>query len=421
MKNNSLGSKVLLALITLGLAAYFAFQGARYLSDPLTTTMAYRYQVEESPALSGYMVRAERVIAEENGLLQHRRQEGERVSAGGVVAEVYADQAALNTQAEIETLNARIQQLQYAQEAEVGIEVTQQLDQQIRSSILGYRAALTAGNLNDAEKEASELRLQILKRDYTGSGMEDLGAQVEALQAELRTLKSKAAGSVRRITAPEAGCYSTVVDGYETVLTPDKLAELSPAALSAVEADGSVRGAGKLILGDTWYYTAVLPAETAAALQKQETAGHSLVLRFTKSVDRDLAVTIYAVGPEENGKCVVSFAGKTHLSQLTLLRRQSAQVISRSMEGIRVPEEALRVMTKAETAEDGTETETRTIGVYCVVGVEARFKPVEVLYTGEGFALVQPDPPADRENLRLRPGDQVIVAARDLYDGKIVG
>ena len=54
------------------------------------------------------------------------------------------------------------------------------------------------------------------------------------------------------------------------------------------------------------------------------------------------------------------------------------------------------------------------------MGTEARFKPVEVLYSGEGFVLLRGTAAADRQSLCLRPGDEVIISARDLYDGKVI-
>ena len=68
---------------------------------------------------------------------------------------------------------------------------------------------------------------------------------------------------------------------------------------------------------------------------------------------------------------------------------------------------------------EGGRTVTEGTGVYCVVGMEARFKPVKVLYYGDGFVLVRAD--SDAEKTRLRSGDEVIVTAKDLYDGKVVG
>ena len=52
-------TKALLAAISLALLVYFGVQGARYFRDPLTTTLAYTYEVEESVHLSGYVVREE--------------------------------------------------------------------------------------------------------------------------------------------------------------------------------------------------------------------------------------------------------------------------------------------------------------------------------------------------------------------------
>ena len=426
MKNNSLGMKILMAAVTLGLLAYFGLQGYLYFSDPLTTTLAYTYQVEESVSLSGYVVRQEQVLEDDGGgLLRLRREEGERVSRGGAVASVYADQSSLDRQAEISTLESRVEQLQYAQDAAGSSEVSMKLDAQILQNILEYRQCLTADRMAKAETYGSQLRALVLKRDYTYSENEDLSGQIEALQAQIKELKTQAAGSVRTVTAPVSGLYSAVVDGYETVLTPESLSDMTPSQLSAVRADSTVSsGVGKLILGDSWYYAASMSAADAEELQEAsdalKKAGKSLTLRFAKSVERDLPVTVSCIGPEENGRCVVVFEGKTYLSRLTLLRQQSAQVVWDSTEGIRVPKEALR-MEKVTVNSEGQRVTEEATGVYCVVGMEARFKPVEVVYNGSSFLLVRSAAPEDRENLRLRPGDEVIITANGLYDGKVVG
>lgn len=419
-KNNALGTKLLMLAVTLALAAYFGVQGYLYFTDPLSTTLAYNYQVEESVSLSGYVARTERVLEDDaSGLLRLQRSEGERVSRGGTVAAVYADQASLDRQAEIDALTTRIEQLEYAQEAALGSEVSLKLDAQIMQSILDYQSSLAEDRLVKAEEHGGKLRNLVLKRDYTYSETEDLSGQITELRTQLKEVRARAAGSVRYITAPAAGLYSAVVDGYETVLTPESLEDMTPSRLTAVRADSGVRSSvGKLILGDTWYYAAVMSAGEAEELREN---GGSLTLRFTKSVERDLPVELAFVGPEENGRAVAVFRGETYLSLLTLLRQQSAQVIFHTVEGIRVPKEALRIVTSTAENEDGIPETTQATGVYCVVGMEARFKPVEVVYTGDNFVLVRSAAPADRENLRLRPGDEVIISANGLYDGKVLG
>ena len=425
MKNKTLGMKILLAVVTLGVLGYFAIQAVRYFGDPLTTTLAYPYEVQMTTALSGYVVREETVLPDDtSGLLQLQRAEGERVSAGGVIAVAYADQATLDRQQEIQSLETQIEQLQYAADAALGAEVSLRLDTQILQDIIDYRTALAADRLDQAEDCGQSLRSLVLKRDYTYSDTTDFSAQVAELQSQLNQLRSQTGASTRRITAPQAGLYSAVVDGYETVLTPQALETLTPSQFSELEPDTSVSSTvGKLILGDTWYYAAVMDQEEAQLLQESG----SLQLRFAKGIGQDLDVSLTRVSEPEDGQVVAVFRGNTYLSELTLLRRQSAEVIRETESGIRVPIEAVRLVEETVTGEDGTETTVSRTGVYCIVGLEARFKPVDVVYQNEEFALVRSSlEGADgmttaQEEIRLREGDEVIVTARDLYDGKIIG
>ena len=423
----SLGTKLLLAFVTLGVLAYFAVQAVRYFGDPLTTTLAYRYQVETATDLTGYVVREEAVLPDDGGgQRQLQRTEGERVSAGGLVALVYADQASVERQEEIRSLETQIEQLQYAREAALGAEVSQRLDVQILQNMVDYRAAVTADRLDRAEDWGAELRSLVLKRDYNASDTTDVSARIAELQAQVDSLEAQAGASVRRVTAPQAGLYSAVVDGYEAVLTPESLETLTPGKLDRLEPDEAARSAssvGKLVLGDTWYYAANLDEGEAALLQDST----GLKLRFAKGVSQDLDVELVFVSEPEGGRVTAVFRGDTYLSELTLLRQQSAEVIRRTTEGIRVPIESVRLREETVTGEDGTETTVSQTGVYCVVGMEARFKPVDVLYSGEEFALVRStldraeDVTAAQEQIRIRPGDQVIVTAYDLYDGKVLG
>ena len=425
MKNKTLGMKILLAVVTLGVLGYFAIQAVRYFGDPLTTTLAYPYEVQMTTALSGYVVREETVLPDDtSGLLQLQRAEGERVSAGGVIAVAYADQATLDRQQEIQSLETQIEQLQYAADAALGAEVSLRLDTQILQDIIDYRTALAADRLDQAEDCGQSLRSLVLKRDYTYSDTTDFSAQVAELQSQLNQLRSQTGASTRRITAPQAGLYSAVVDGYETVLTPQALETLTPSQFSELEPDTSVSSTvGKLILGDTWYYAAVMDQEEAQLLQESG----SLQLRFAKGIGQDLDVSLTRVSEPEDGQVVAVFRGNTYLSELTLLRRQSAEIIRETESGIRRPIEAVRLVEETVTGEDGTETTVSRTGVYCIVGLEARFKPVDVVYQNEEFALVRSSlEGADgmttaQEEIRLREGDEVIVTARDLYDGKIIG
>ncbi|MDY3280785.1 HlyD family efflux transporter periplasmic adaptor subunit [Dysosmobacter sp.] len=401
----SLGTKLLMAAVCLTVLAYFGLQGYRYLDAPYTTVLAYAYQQEESAAVSGWVIREEQVLPDDTtGLLRLTRSEGEKVAKGGKLAVVYADEASLQRQSDLDALQTRIDQLHYARDAALSSEAGLKLDTQILRQILDFRGDVAADQLSDAEDHMSQLRSLVLKRDYTYTDSGDLDAALQQLESQLSALKSQSAATTRAVTAPVSGVWSAVTDGYEGVLTPAVLDTLTPDTINRFEADGETSQLGRLITGDTWYYAASMDAAAAQRL----TVGKTVTLRFVKGSGRDLQVKVRSVSEEQGGRVVAVFSSRQYLSELTLLRRQSADVITDSISGIRVPSNALRVM------EDGA------AGVYCVVGMNARFKPVEVLYTDEsGYALVKPLETESGKTV-LRAGDEVLVTARELYDGMIV-
>ena len=110
-------SRVALGALCLLVLVYFGLQLRDYLVDPFSTAAAAYTKVEETVSANGWLIRAEQVLpGEGSGLLRLTRQEGERVSQGGTVAKVYADQASLDRQTELDRLDERIEQLRYAAE-----------------------------------------------------------------------------------------------------------------------------------------------------------------------------------------------------------------------------------------------------------------------------------------------------------------
>lgn len=402
-KNGYLGTKALTALICLAVLTYFGIQIYNSCADPLISAVAYTYQEEDTISVTGFMVRNELVLEDSGGkLLRLTRSEGERVSAGGKVAQIYSDQASLDRQTEIDKLQTQLDQLNYASEAASASEAALKMDSQIAEKLVAMRRGVASDRLDTASDSVADLEALVLRRDYTYTDAEDLKAQTANIQSQLSTLKAQSAGSSRTVTAPKTGLYSAVVDGYETVLTPDTVDTLTPSKLNSLQPSGASSDLGKLVLGDTWYFVVSLSADDA----KSFTEGASETLRFAKGVDRDLSVTVQSVSAEENGRVAVVFRGRTYLALLTLLRQQSADIVRSSVSGIRVPQGAIRV------------DENGNAGVYCIVGVEARFKPVTVLWSADDeYALVRAQGTGET---MLRPGDEVILSAGGLTDGAVV-
>ena len=407
----SAATTLILALLSIMVLCYALFCVFSGLNAANELTSAYTYEADDETTVSGYVVRDESLLPSQNdGVLDITLAEGERVAVGERVATVYTDSAAMKTEDQLDTLRAQLDQLTYAMGESESPTAGVKLDSSIQSAIFAMQKNLHTRQYTALEGSVSELRSLVIRRDYSSGGEStaELEAQAEALRAQIKTLEAQQQRSARAVTAPSSGLFSAVVDGYEAALTPATLKTMTPSQLSAVSPDSSLTSnVGKLIYGSTWYYAANMNEKEAASYK----VGHTVQLRFVKELDRNLTMTIERISDTENGQKLVVFSSDEYLPEVTLLRRQSANLIHESYSGIRVPTEALRV-------EDGI------TGVYCLVGMQAMFKPVDVVYQGSGYYLVEPskreDDTENTSSSRLRVGDSIIITAEELYNGKVI-
>ena len=403
--NNKRSSPLLKVLPIAVLAAvlvYFAAQVYNYFADPMTITLVYEAQAEDVISMEGWLVRTEEPLPGQTGTVSRAVQEGQRVAAGETVATVYSDDSALQTVSRIETLELQLQQLQFALTSYLDPDAALKLDTSITGDILTLRQTLSAGDYAAADGALAALKAAVLKRDHAYTSQEEIQSQIKSVESELTQLESSLSGAVR-VTAKASGTYSAVCDGYETVLTPALLEGLTPSRLSAVRAASDHGSMGKLIYGDTWYYAVNLPYDQAQTLK---TMG-SVNIRLAKGFEQTIRMRVEHVSAEENGQAAVVLSCRKYLAQTTLLRHQAADAVLHTYEGLRIPSNALRVSEEGVT------------GVYCVDGENASFRPVELLYQGENYALVKPAEGVS-DTRTLRAGDEVIATAGKLFDGKVI-
>ena len=104
----------MMAAIFLTVLVYFGVNLAAYFNDPYTTTVAFSYVGENAVTVSGYVVRDEEPLEGSGSLVYSSRGEGERVSKGGTVAQIYPTTQALNDANTLRELTGQLEQLQYA-------------------------------------------------------------------------------------------------------------------------------------------------------------------------------------------------------------------------------------------------------------------------------------------------------------------
>ena len=394
--------KILSVVMLAAVVLYFGVQIYRYLANPFATTLTYEADADDSISVTGWVVRSEETFHSDMTTITHPLDEGQRVGAGQAFAVAYNSSKALDTVGEIRDLELQLQQLEFALTSILDNDAAMKLDNSITGGILTLRQDLSGGDYSAVTDDVSSLKASVLKSSHSYSSVDEITANIDSVRGQIARLRSSLDGA-HVISAPRPGIFSAVCDGYESVLTPERLDELTPSALqrlSPVKTDGNV---GKLIYGDTWYFVAPIDAGRAAELRP----GQSMVLRMAKGMAQDVTVQVRSVGSQENGQAVVVLQCQTYLPQTTQLRQQAAELILRSYHGLRLPINSLRM------------DENGTTGVYCVVGVSAKFKPVQIIYRGDTYMLVRPAADAAGTTV-LRSGDEIIITANHLENGLVV-
>jgi len=408
-----------MAAIAVALVIYFGFYVAKVFSEPYTTALAYTYTSNDSAEAVGILVRKETVLPAQTGIVDVTRSEGEKVGVGQSVAQVYRDSQAQTNQADLEALADQIQLLEYSSDGG-GVDSAAKLDENILQAVTALHAASGVGDYNQLEDQVRTLKSTVLKRGYVygnGLGSEELTQKLNDLKSQYAALKQQTSSSTSSVRAPQSGVFSTLVDGYETAVTPQTVFQLTPSSLSALlagqgkEAGG---GVGKLITSTRWYFASALPTSVAERLKQGGTA----TLRFTGDFDQDIDMRVDQIGEAEGDKSVVVFSTDRFLSQTTLLRQQTAELIFNSWSGLRIPKQALRMEKSTYTdKETGQEVQNNRLGVYALLGGRAEFKTVEVVTEGDDYYVVRS---TTDESDALRAGDEVIVRATELYDGQLL-
>ena len=427
MKQGQILNRIVMLVLFGAILVYLGVNVVGSLTDPLITTLSYTYTVDDAVETTGLLVREETVLPAQTLYADILPAEGEKVAKGESVAYLYQSADALERSSQIQALALQLEQLEYTLDAAGDGGDSAQLNREILDSMVELKASVARRELNGLSGDTLDLKSLIYKREYAyGDG--DLEATQQAasdLRSQISSLQSAAAASTQVVTASVSGTFSGVVDGYETLLTPESLESLTPSALEELErreVSGDEGAVGKLITDSTWYFVCNVDEADARRLVE----GESITVRFSRDWSGEVSMTIERLSEPEEGQVLVVLSSDRYLSETTLLRGQSVELIFDSVTGIRVPKEAVRVEERTGTDEETDEEYTyqQTV-VYAVVGAQAEAKDVTILAEGEDFFLVEavePDNPDNTTQAKkaLRSGDEIIVRAENLYDGKVL-
>ncbi|MBE6991426.1 MAG: hypothetical protein E7430_02460 [Ruminococcaceae bacterium] len=386
-------------LLFAAVVVYIVINVFTAMMNPFKTAYAVKYETFDSATVSGYTVRNETVIYSNSDIISRTRAEGEKVGVGQTIAVAYRDENAEARQSEINSLQKRKAQLENAASGNLSISDSNALDLEIIESIKDLNADVASSAFTGISNSTNELRSLVFSRHYVYGNSDEVDAQLEQIAAQIEALQALSSNDSNEITASAAGIFSAHVDGYESVLTPDMLSSVTVSDFDALStaAEDTNSGVGKLITSSRWYLLITMDEEDALLL------GDYAIVRFSESLQVEMNVE--RIGLSEKGRCIVVLSSDRQLSDTTVYRSVSVDIIFDIYSGLRIPKTALRMDDDGNTC------------VYVVEARNAALKYVNIISESGDYYVVEEDT-SSTDNLWA--GDEVITAGRNLYDGKVI-
>ncbi|MCD8218977.1 MAG: hypothetical protein LUC50_01060 [Ruminococcus sp.] len=398
MNSGSKMTNVLLVLLSASVLVTVCTIMYHFVDTSYETETAIRATADESKIFDGIYVRDETILTYDcEGAVSYQISDGGKAAVGDVIAQIYADESAIEAQQQINTLQEKLDVLERI--SNVGTLEQAQPETLSRQFTEYYKEIVFYKDQEDydaialAEEEFLEAysTYQIVISD----GEVSFADQISALTDEITSLEAETSDQIGSITAESAAYFVSHVDGYESKLTIEKLDDITPELLQQVldadsdstdstESDGVI---GKTIAAYDWYMLGMIDNQD---LKYQ--VGDTVTLRVLTSSAEATAMIEELRTCEETDDVMVVLHCETMVSDFVQNRVDHVEIVLGEYEGIQVPRDAIRfqdVETTVVDEETGEET-TKVVncrGVYVEDGEEIVFRQLDVIYEGEDYVL----------------------------------
>ncbi|MCH5185554.1 MAG: hypothetical protein J1F64_05445 [Oscillospiraceae bacterium] len=386
----------LILLVTMGVVIFY---GVRYVRAPVNTETAYVTEYEESISGDAFLIKNESVnTASKSGMIYTYFSDGERVGKQRKIVTIYNASVDTDILKEINNIDKKIQSIKA--NASKTMQNSDMSDESIVINCINNVAEAVyngdIGEIYSIKSEIKAIRQGNTEINKEEEDLKELQNKKAALESKIGTLKSD-------IYSKEAGVFINGTDGFEDILTPESMENMTVADFDALSRDidrvipTSVTGGDKIcktVDNNRWY----IVMKTSADKLSESKAGDSVVLRFSFAPDSEVSAEIYLISGEENGEVLLFIKCEKYVEGIFSLRQCEVEVILNSYTGYRVPIYAIRV-------------KDNQTGVMISKNTEDVFKPCRIIYTNEaeGFVIITSD---DDTLGEIRQNDIIVVGEK---------
>lgn len=367
------------------------------------TETAIAYTMADSISVQGVAV-FQTVEVAGSGSLGYLVQDGERVSEGTTLAEIYTDDTQGIVRERLDRIDRAISLLTKSQNSS-GSDLSV-LTTQTRTALYALLEEIAADSYGGISEAAEDFLLAQNKLQVSTGQSTGFDATLAELQTQRDDLAAQLAG-LQTVVASTNGYFISIESANPVTRDTAALDALSPAELQAfvsgAELDGTDGLAGHIITGFSWRFYAVCTLEQADRLETVDRVGISVPGKENEV----LSATVESVTRDEDaGLACAVFECRSINADVLRLGYEEAQIDLHTYTGIRIDRNAMHIV-------DGEK------GVYVKYGDLQRFRRIKILYEDENYILV-PDGGKVGSDNEVRLYDEIIVEGSNLQDGKLL-
>ncbi len=408
------------AFLGIGLVVYVWLQATQDLDSDIETETAVLVTVNDTVQSRAYIFRDETVVGKTNsGTIVTVVSEGDRVSKGQLLANIYPNSEDAHLQDEINRIDRKLEILEESTvDSQYVITDLSKIDGEITDLFEDIYFSSASGKISKAIDASAELLAMLNKRDLIVNSSNDYSTEKKQLTEQRRMLEAQIDSSSKAVYAEGAGYFYSDVDGYEEIFTPDKIDELTLESFEKLtriepDEDNLSMGAVKIINDFVWNVVCEISADKLALLNENQ----SYKIVFSESGDEEITMKlIKKISESTSPTALAVFRANVMPSTFNFKRGQKANVVLGEKQGLAVPKKAVRYINGES-------------GVYILVGDVIHYRRINIVEEKENYYLVSYEKNEDAfvnvneesDTKMLSLYDNVIVSGKELFDGKIVG
>ncbi len=402
--------KLLLKILFAVLAIFITVNIIKWISASVKTEIAMSGTLEKAYTYEGIIVRDEQAVkSKSKGVLETKVAEGELVKKNKHIGSVYYGDMDSETQKKLASINQRINEITASRSAgEMYSNDIYKIESGINSKV---NDLISAANSKDMEMITSlkgEIDALIDKKKAINGETETTDNILESLMAEKAEIESKYNAAKEDLFSTDSGRFSTKVDGFESILTPETIKNMTVEDYRAIKKTKPDEKEDKQDSGDaickvvnSFEWSVMILA--SYDLMDHIKLGKEVYIRFENQPDI-LAYVSY-ISQQDGGKYVVGITSSYSSDYAMNSRFVKLELITEKYTGLKVPLSSIRVQS------DGKK------GVFTVNNSVMKFKNADVIYNDGKYAIIEQKNNKDNYLLLY---DEVIISDGKCYDGKRV-